>query len=208
MTYHTDRVLVAHASSGGSTKSVAEFVAASLRARGLVADVRGVDECPDLSGYDVVVLGSAVHNRALLPAAEDFVRHNAATLRRMPVWLFSLGIGPALRGPVGHVLRDAVPPRIGSLCELIGPRDYRAFPGVVPRAAFSPMSRVVLWACGGRCGDLRDWAAMAAWATGIAGYLHEPLPAEASPHGDVTTGPARGIPPVVRNGETAAAVQR
>jgi menaquinone-dependent protoporphyrinogen oxidase len=180
MTTDTDRVLVAYASSGGSTRAVAEFIAARLRARGLVADVRDADERPGLRGYDAVVLGSAVHNRALLPAVEDFVRRDADALRVLPVWLFSLGISPSLRGPIGHFLRDIVPPPIAELCELIGPRDYRAFPGVVPSAAFPPLSRAVLWVFGGRYGDLRDWPAMNAWVTGIAECLHSTIPAQRS----------------------------
>lgn len=176
MSTYPDRVLVVHASAGGSTKAVAEFVAARLRVQGVVADVRGLDEPPGLDGYDAVVLGSAVHDRAMLPAAERFVWHNSAALRVMPVWLFSLGIGPSLRGPVGHLLRDAVPPRIAELCELIGPRDYRAFAGVVPRSGATLVSRVLLWVCGGRYGDLRDWPAIDAWAADIAQYLHGVVP--------------------------------
>jgi len=180
MTTYADRVLVLHASSGGSTKAVAEFIAARLRARGAVADVRGLDERPGLTGYDAVVLGSAVHDRALLPAAQHFVLQNSDALRVLPVWLFSLGIGPSLRGPVGHFLRDAVPPRIAELCELIGPREYRAFAGVMPRAGAPLVARFMLWVCGGRYGDLRDWRAIDAWATGIASYLHGAVPATGS----------------------------
>jgi len=177
MSTYADRVLVVHASAGGSTKAVAEFVAASLRAQGVVADLRGLDEQPGLDGYDAVVLGSAVHNRAMLPAAELFVRQNSAALRVIPVWLFSLGMGPSLRGPVGHFLRDAVPPRVAELCELIGPRDYRAFAGVVPRSGRTLVFRFLLWVCGGRYGDLRDWPAIDAWAADIARHLHGAVPA-------------------------------
>lgn len=180
MTYRTDRVLVVHASAGGSTKAVADFIAARLRVQDLVADVHGMDALPSLDGYGAVVLGSAVHNRALLPAAEHFVLRNADALRVIPVWLFSLGIGPSLRGPVGHFLRDAVPPRIAELCELIGPREYRAFAGVVPRGGTQSLSRLLLWICGGRYGDLRDWPAIDAWAAHIAQYLHGAVPAGSS----------------------------
>jgi menaquinone-dependent protoporphyrinogen oxidase len=172
MTTYADRVLVAHASSGGSTKAVAEFIAARLRVRGAVADVRGLDERPGLDGYDAVVLGSAVRDMALLPAAEHFVLQNSDALRVMPVWLFSLGISPSLRGPVGHFMRDAVPSRIAGLCELIEPRDYRAFAGVVPRGGAPLLSRALLWICGGQYGDLRDWPAIDAWAEDIGRYLY------------------------------------
>lgn len=177
MTMYADRILVTHASTGGSTKSVAEFIAARLRLQGVTADVRGLDERPDLDGYDAVVLGSAVRSGALLPAAEEFLRHNADALRVMPVWLFSLGLTPALRGPIGHFMRDTVPSRIAALCELVGPRDYRAFAGVVPRGDTRLVARFVLWLCGGRFGDLRDWPAIDAWTAGVAAYLHGSVPA-------------------------------
>lgn len=177
MTHHIDRVLVAHASSGGSTRSVAGFIAARLRVRGLLVDLRGLDERLTVDGYDAVVLGSAVHNRALLPAMESFVLRNSDALRRMPVWVFSLGIGPSLRGPVGRLLRGAVPPRIARLCELVGPRDYHAFAGVVPRTGAPLVSRVLLRVCGGRYGDLRDWPAIDHWTADIASYLHGAVPA-------------------------------
>ncbi|HYQ63394.1 flavodoxin domain-containing protein [Actinophytocola sp.] len=172
MATDASRTLVLYASSGGSTKDVAEFVAARLRARGVAVDVHGVEEVPDAHGYDAVVLGSAVHDEALLPAVEHFVLSNCDALRVTPVWVFSLGVGPSLRGPVGHLLRDAVPPRIAELCELIGPRDYHAFAGVVPRANAPLIARLVLRLCGGRYGDLRDWPAIDAWTSHIAAYPH------------------------------------
>lgn len=177
MTRHIDRILVAHAGSAGSTRSVAEFVAARLHAHGLVADVHGLDDPPALDDYDAVVVGSAVHNAALMPAAERFLRDHVNELHLMPVWLFSVGIGPSLRGPIGGRLRKMVPPRIAELCELIGPRDYHAFAGVVPRSATPPISRVILRLCGGRYGDLRDWQVINAWSTEIAQYLHPTVPA-------------------------------
>ena len=172
MTDHTDRVLVTYAGTRGSTKGIAEFIAARLRARGLKADLRDVAEQPDVDGYDAVVVGSGVRNAALLPAAENFLWHNADALRVRPVWLFSVGISPSLRGPVGRLLRENVPARIAELCELVGPRDYHAFAGVVPRTGATLPARFLLWLCGGRYGDLRDWPAIEAWTTGIAGYLH------------------------------------
>ena len=171
MTTYADRTLVLHASAGGSTKAVAEFIAARLRVQGVVADVRGLDAQPGLDGYDAVVLGSAVRNGALLPEVEHFVLCNSDALRVKPVWLFSLGISPSLRGPVGRLLRDVVPTRIAELCELIGPREYRAFAGVVHRTGAPLPARVLLWICGGRYGDLRDWPAIEGWTTDIAKYL-------------------------------------
>lgn len=171
MNQHIGRVLVGYA-GGGSTKSIAEFVADRLRTRGLVADVRDVAEHHDVDGYDAVVLGSGVRNAALLRAAENFLWHNADALRVRPAWLFSVGISPSLRGPIGHLLRDVVPTRIAELCELIGPRDYHAFAGVVSRKGAPLPARFLLWLCGGHYGDLRDWQELETWTNDIAAYLN------------------------------------
>lgn len=178
MSHHVERVLVAHASSGGSTKAVAEYLAGRLRAHGLAAEARDLADPPPLNGYDALVLGSAVHNAALLPVAEHFLRTNAHALRLMPVWLFSLGIGPTVRGPFGRALREMVPPKIADLCELVGPREYRAFAGVVPPGNTPLVSRALLWLCGGRFGDLRDWPAINGWSIEIARYLRGGVPSE------------------------------
>jgi menaquinone-dependent protoporphyrinogen oxidase len=168
------RVLVVYASDQGSTREIAEFIRTRLRTKGLVATVRAAGERPEVAGYDAVVLGSAVHDRALLPAAERFARGNAEALRARPVWLFSVGIGPSLRGPLGGLLRRIVPPAIARVRDLLAPRDYRAFAGVVPRTEFSALSRAFLELCGGRFGDLRDWRAIESWAGGIAEDLRAP----------------------------------
>ncbi|MFI7680482.1 flavodoxin domain-containing protein [Actinophytocola sp. NPDC049390] len=177
MTNHIDRVLVGYAGTGGSTESIATFVAARLNARGLTADLWDLAERPSVEGYDAVVLGSRVRDGALLRAAENFVWHNADALRVRPVWLFSVGISPSLRGPVGHLLRDIVPTRIAELCELIGPRDYHAFAGVVSRQGAPLLARIVLRLCGGRYGDLRDWQAIETWTDSITAYLRGAVPA-------------------------------
>ncbi|WP_291417163.1 hypothetical protein [Actinophytocola sp.] len=73
-----------------------------------------------------------------------------------------------------------MPSRIASLCEVIGPREYHAFAGVVPRGGAPLVARVLLWICGGRYGDLRDWPAIDAWTADIARYLHGAVPAGGS----------------------------
>ncbi len=171
------RVLVVHGGERGTTGSIAGFVASRLRTRGAVVDLRAATAMPDVTGYDAVVVGGAVRERALLPVVEDFLLRNAEALRAKPVWLFSVGLTPSLRGPVGRLLRDEVPPRIAALCELIGPRDYQAFAGVVPRGESAPPARALFWLCGGRYGDLRDWPRIEAWTSAVAAGLPAAAPA-------------------------------
>lgn len=182
MTARVGRVMVGYAGMSGSTKSIAAFIAARLRTCGLTVELRDLAERPDVERYDAVVIGSGVRDAAFLRSAENFVWHNANALRVRPVWLFSVGISPSLCGPLGHLLRDAVPTRIAELCEMIRPLDYHAFAGVVPREGAVLPARFLLWLCGGHYGDLRDWQAIGTWTNSIATYL------------DACTESANGIP--------------
>lgn len=160
-------VLVAYATAQGSTKEIAEFVVTRLGAGGVRAEAHRVAEDLEVDGADAVVLGSAVHGQALLPELVAFGVRERAVLRNRPVWLFSVGMGPSLRGPVGAVLRRVVPPEITRVVDDVGARGYQAFAGVLLREGTSWGTRMMLRLCGGRYGDLRDWPAIDRWATEV-----------------------------------------
>jgi menaquinone-dependent protoporphyrinogen oxidase len=118
-----------------------------------------------------VVLGSAVYDRAWIPEAAEFVRSNLNALTRLPVWMFSVGMRDALRGPMGALLKNAVPKEIASLRDAIHPRDHHVFSGVIERAQLPLVGRLIFRGLGGRYGDFRNWAEIDAWAEGIARQL-------------------------------------
>jgi menaquinone-dependent protoporphyrinogen oxidase len=175
-------VLVTYASAEGSTKEVASFIADRLRTHGLDVDLVPVGEEPDAQPYDAVVIGSAVHNMAWLPVAESYLRRHRYVLAGRALWLFSVGLSPALSGSVGTVLKRAVPKKISALLDAVPTRDYANFAGVFRRAHTTKLTRIVYRLIGGRTyGDLRDWGAIAHWADAIAIALQDsPRPASAS----------------------------
>lgn len=175
----SEPVLVAYASAAGSTRGIAELVADRLKHHGLPVQLLEVNQVRDLEPYRAVVLGSAVHDRAWLQDAEDFVRRDANSLRARSVWMFSVGIGPSLRGPIGAPARRLLPPRIAKLRDVVRPRDMRGFAGVVPREGNPLIARFLLRLMGGRYGDLRDWADIEEWADSIAQTLLD-TPSEAA----------------------------
>ena len=85
------RVLVASATRHGATAEIAEAIAATLKDRGLKVELRRVEEVADMSGYDAVVLGSAVYIGKWLEPARQFAVDHAAELAMRPTWLFSSG---------------------------------------------------------------------------------------------------------------------
>jgi menaquinone-dependent protoporphyrinogen oxidase len=84
-------VLVAYASRFGSTRGVAERIAAGVRERGNQVDVHPCNQVDDASLYDAVIFGSAVFNQRWMPEGTEFVDRNAQILAGRPLWLFSVG---------------------------------------------------------------------------------------------------------------------
>lgn len=170
-------VLVAYASSHGSTKGVARAVGDRLRAAGLSVEVRPVDEIGNLEHFGAVVLGSAVRNRSWLPEAAAVLRDLGDELARRPLWLFSVcsvGASGSFFGPrVARLLRRGatVPKDIARCRDALRPRDHRAFAGAIERGQWNIAGHVFLRVLGGTYGDHRDWRDIDAWADRIAGEL-------------------------------------
>jgi menaquinone-dependent protoporphyrinogen oxidase len=118
-------VLVGYASAHGSTREIAEHIGVRLREQGLAHHVRDLERATleEPERYEALVLGSAVHDRAWLPPAKDFLRHHGELLETRPVWLFSVGMPGALRGPWKRLAAREGPL---ILADLPGPPPYRS----------------------------------------------------------------------------------
>lgn len=170
-------VLVAYASAHGSTREIAERIAARLTAQGCQAEIRPVTQIEDVSAYDAVVLGSAVHNRLWLPEATNFVQQNLDALAQRPVWLFSVGMlgdqGSAFSPALAGLLRTLRKGRdeTASFKDRIHPRGCHAFAGVIQRDHIPLTGHLIFKAMGGYYGDHRNWQEIDAWADGIVQQL-------------------------------------
>ncbi|MFG1798058.1 flavodoxin domain-containing protein [Nocardia sp. NPDC049149] len=177
------RIAVIYATAQGSTRDIAEFIAADLTERGATVELSDFEHAPDLSRFDGVILGSAVHNRDFLPAAAAYIRAHRDELRRSDVWMFSVGLGPALRGPIGRRIGATVPKKIAALCKTVCPWDFRPFAGHYERINVSLQARLLYRLMGGgRYGDLRNWHAIRTWSTMIAQSLGLPSANAATVH--------------------------
>ncbi|MGY1704827.1 flavodoxin domain-containing protein [Geodermatophilus sp. SYSU D00697] len=166
------RVLVGYATSAGSTRGIAERIAAGLAE---VADVTVGPLGPDVdpARFDAFVIGSAVHDMAWLPAAAEFLRSGRAVLGDRPFWCFSVA-GVAPRGPVSRAVVGMEVQRIGSTFPSgLTPRDHRVFAGVVALQGMPLWGKLFWLAVGGRPGDHRDWSAVDRWAGEVAAALRD-----------------------------------
>ena len=159
-------VLVAYATKKGSTAEVAERIAATLRARGLQAEVKPAAGVRDLEAYAGVVLGGALYLGRWHRDARAFLAQHRSELARRPLAVF--GIGPlttrerdmaGARKQLDHALAKA---------HGIEPVAVAVFGGVVdPAKLRSPFSRMP-------ASDARDWDAIRSWAGEVAGALDVP----------------------------------
>ena len=167
------RILVAFASRNGSTAEIAERVAGRLRGAGRKVDVAEMGDGPEVSGYDAVVLGSAVHNQAWLPEASDFVSRHVSALSGLPLWLFSVGMSDGLPRLLRAKAKELQEKRILGLlgADVLEPRGHRLFSGVYLEGQLKGAAHFSFRLIGGRFGDFRDWAAIESWADGISQEL-------------------------------------
>ncbi|RBY87743.1 flavodoxin domain-containing protein [Blastococcus sp. TF02A-30] len=164
--------LIAYATAAGSTAGIAERIAATLAEDGAEVTCRAVTDDLDPAGFDVVVVGSAVHSMAWLPPALAFLPKAAAS--GAPVWCFSVGgLASPDSGRVSRYLAAGELRRIETgFPHGFTPREHRLFTGVVDVTRSPLWGRVFYRLTGGSSGDHRDWAAVAAWARRIATAMH------------------------------------
>ena len=173
------KVLVAYASRHGATRGIAERVAEVLRTAGLEADLCRAEDVRAPAQYDAFVVGGSAYMNHWEKATTTLVHHHAELLRSRPTWLFSSGpLGTDRVDAKGQdVIAASVPKEFPELEDLVRPRDQAVFFGAYdPDAApIGVMERLTRLIPASRdavpTGDFRDWAAIEAWARGIADTL-------------------------------------
>jgi menaquinone-dependent protoporphyrinogen oxidase len=173
------RVLVTYATAAGSTGGVAERIAEVLRVGGCTVVCRPAGPDLDLSGFDALVVGSAVHDMAWLPGAVDVMRRAGGSVTG-PVWCFSVG-GVNPHGRLTWYLARKEADRVARQFPAgITVRDHRVFGGVVETRGAPLWARLFYRLTGVRAGDHRDWPAIEAWAAQVAAALTAAAPGAAA----------------------------
>jgi len=161
-------VLVAYASKRGSTREIAETVAATLRREGLGVCLERAEDVQCLDGYDAVILGSAVYMKRWRGDARHFLKKHRKALRQKPFWVFS-------SGPVGDPANDnpewAEPPKIVEKVEELGGREHLVFGGCLPSEPTGFMVKAMVEGTPREFRDRRDWAQIRDWVHQIAASL-------------------------------------
>jgi len=173
------RVLIGYATAHGSTRGIAERIAAGLRSRGHDVLLGALGPSVDLAGCDAVVLGSAIHDGRWLPEAAEFLKRHATALTHRRVWLFSVSLlgeqtsafRPGVAKRLRTMRRKKGSEQLAGFRSAVHPLGHHDFAGAVAPDHWPTTGRVVFRAMGGRYGDYRDQAEIDAWTDEIAHSL-------------------------------------
>jgi menaquinone-dependent protoporphyrinogen oxidase len=163
-----NKVLIAYATSYGSTREVAERVGEVLAERGVGTTVRAAKDVDSLDGVSAVVLGGALYFFRLHKDARRFLSRHREVLKDLPVAVFAMGpfndTEKEFAGARGHLDRSLrkhawLKP---ALVQIFGgkfdPKGLK-FPHSNPGMKQMPAS------------DIRDWDAIRAWAESLPQVL-------------------------------------
>jgi menaquinone-dependent protoporphyrinogen oxidase len=168
-THMSARILVGFATRTGSTQEVAETIAATLREGGLSIVCQPMKEVQTLDGYGAVVLGAPLYMFRWHKDAKRFLsRHHQALMERS-VAVFALGPfhdeAKEFQDARAHLDKELLkfPWFAPAAIEIFGGKfdpTKLSFPmNLIPALKQMPAS------------DIRDWAAIRAWASGLAATL-------------------------------------
>jgi menaquinone-dependent protoporphyrinogen oxidase len=162
------KVLVAAASKHGATQQIAEAIGEELTARELDVTVAHVEDVTSITGYDAVILGSAIYFGKWMKPAKQFATSHTAELATHPVWLYSSGpvLRPEAKADYSYDRREG-----DDIANAIRAREHRLFFGKLDRKRLSLIERGPVRMAKLPDGDFRPWEEIKIWAAGIADAL-------------------------------------
>lgn len=170
-------VLVTYASRMGSTREIAEAIAADLRETDHTVTCQPCAASPDADSFDAVVLGSAIYVQRWMGDALDYLRRQAPALSTRRTYLFQSG--PCGTDGGGAKITP-VPRAVHRIVRTFGLSEPVTFGGRLdPELATGRLTR---WVATGQAGDDRDWEAIHAWGFAIGSELHKHLDRPSEQH--------------------------
>ena len=162
------RTLVVYASRAGSTGEVAQVISERLCAMGFDAEVRPVESASSLSGFQAVVLGSAVRYGAWLPEMTKFIASRRSELAQLPLAVFTVHMQALGDDAASQATRAGYTKAVRAV---VTPRDEMFFAGKIDLATLSFFERMAVKLVKAPVGDKRDWDRIRQWADGLGKKL-------------------------------------
>ena len=154
-------ILVTYATRAGSTYEIAARVAGVLRAAGASVEFKPITAVHELTGYDAVVVGSAIRMGHWLPEAVEFVKANRETLSHIPTAYFV--VSGLLRTETPQMRRKVLA-FLDPVRALLEPVSIGLFAGKLDYSTMDGLDRNIAEAVSSAEGDWRNWEAIGEWA--------------------------------------------
>ncbi|MGJ3238626.1 MAG: flavodoxin domain-containing protein [Anaerolineae bacterium] len=160
-------ILVTFASKHGATAEIAHTIARYMKTFDLDVTTRRVEHVDDLTGYDAIVLGTAIYLGEWVSEAFNFLETYQAQLKQKSVWIFVSG--PTGEGDALDLLDGVlVPESARPLLDHIAPKGIQVFKGKIDLRRLPEEHRKIIKAAEVPRGDYRDWDAIHQWADQIS----------------------------------------
>ncbi|MGD0751955.1 MAG: flavodoxin domain-containing protein [Anaerolineales bacterium] len=171
----SNNILVTYASQAGSTAGVAEAIGRTLSEGGSQVDVVPMRNVNDLSTYQAVVAGSAIHGQKWFPEAMQFMHEHQSELSSKPFAAFMVCITLSMANADQY--REGLKAWMSPVRELVRPVSEGYFAGALDFSklpfSFNVLAmRLVVLSGTWKEGDFRNWNAIRAWAESLLPRLH------------------------------------
>jgi menaquinone-dependent protoporphyrinogen oxidase len=167
----TQSILLAYATSSGSTLEVAQAIAETLRSSGLEIDLQLAKQVKTLSGYSAVVLGAPLYMFHWHADAKKFLARHRAVLAELPTAIFALGPFHNKEDELTSA-RESLNKDLANYAWL-KPGSITVFPGKFDPASLRFPYNLIPALKNMPASDERDWEAIRAWAIEIAEVIQE-----------------------------------
>lgn len=157
------RVLVAYETSKGSTREIAQVIAAEIRTAGWDAEAVDIKDSPDPGGYSHVIVGGPIY-LGKIKGVRGFVDRHQVTLEKRLIGAFAVGMSFAVedeetRASGRKALDEAIAPLAGA--------HLGYFAGKIDPEKLSFIQKIMIKVVKSPVGDFRDWDAVKSWAQEI-----------------------------------------
>ena len=165
--------MVTYATQGGSTASVAEAIGKTLAENGAIVTVLPIKEVNDLSPYQSVVIGSAIHGSKWMPEALTFIDQHQAAFLQVPTAIFQVCM---MIASANVSFKKYIPEWLTEIHNKIQPVKEGTFAGAILPNHYSKITekiglRIFLAAIKLKTGDYRDWDAIHHWTEDLCPLL-------------------------------------
>ena len=167
-------VLVTYASRYGATAGVAEEIGKTLTGKGFSVSVKPMTQVESVSGYKLVIAGSAIQGGSWLPEAISFMDKNKAAFSNTKFATFLVCMTLAM--PNGEQYRDHVRSWLEPIRKYGKPVQEGIFAGGLDTGKITSISDKMkfkisvalgVW----KEGDHRDWNRIRTWADTLIPYI-------------------------------------